>query len=75
MILIIKLPARVIARGVFILVLYNFLIEGEEYMGLKWFKDEKGYGFVEYKANGEITIYYYEFQNKKERITTIKKEV
>ena len=43
-------------------------------MEVKWYQDEKGYGFIEYKANGEITIYYYDFQTNEERITTIKKE-
>lgn len=43
-------------------------------MGVKWFEDERGFGYIEYKENGDITIYLYEFQNKKEHITIIKKE-
>ena len=42
---------------------------------VKWFNDEKGYGYIEYKENGDITFYYCESQSKEERITTIKKEV
>lgn len=43
-------------------------------MGVKWFKDDKGYGFIEYKANGEITVYYYNLKTNEEHVTTIKKE-
>ena len=44
-------------------------------MEVKWFKDERGYGFIEYKANGEITVYFYDFKTNEERTFTIKKEV
>ncbi len=27
-------------------------------MGVKWFQDERGIGFIEYKENGDIIIYY-----------------
>lgn len=42
---------------------------------VKWFSDKKGYGYIEYKANGDISVYYYEIQNNEEYETTIKKEV
>ena len=44
-------------------------------MEVKWFRNEKGYGFIEYKANGEITIYFYDFETNEERKTIIRKEV
>ena len=25
---------------------------------VKWFKNEKGYGFIEYKDNGDILVHY-----------------
>ena len=27
-------------------------------MEVKWFQDERGFGFIEYKENGDIIVYY-----------------
>ena len=40
---------------------------------LKWFQDERGYGFIGYKANGEVVIYL--VSSTKENSLTMNEEV
>lgn len=32
-------------------------------MKVKWFQDERGFGFIEYKSNGEVVMYLFTTNN------------
>ena len=43
---------------------------------VKWFNDEKGYGFIEYKANEDIFVHYSSIiDNSNDHKTLIKGEI
>lgn len=40
-------------------------------MEMKWFQDERGFGFIGYKANGEVVIYLFSSNKEKNLIMNV----